>query len=259
MSNYPYCILSTRYEAVDYKVPTLPEKPVEPQLKLVKKNWFEKLILWCDEYDDQLINERRKMRYAQQMEQYNRDLRLYQEEIGRILSDTNIDIFRQGERKKIIGSMDTGEELQRDIQKGRYEESFYLLLKNAFGEKVVNSIEFTLPNGNAFVPDAAYINRSTGLCIDIEIDEPYSLPEGKPIHYIGIDDYRNNYFAQKGWFVVRFAEEQIAKYPNECIRFIKAFIDNLIVGKIPTFDYPISRWTMAESYEMANKGYRSSY
>ncbi len=118
MSNYPYCILSTRYEAVDCKVSTLPEKPVEPQLKLVKKNWFEKLILWCDEYDDQLINERRKMRYAQQMEQYNRDLRLYQEEIGRILSDTNIDIFRQGERKKIIGSMDTGEELQRDVQKG---------------------------------------------------------------------------------------------------------------------------------------------
>lgn len=251
--------MSTRYLAINHRIPTLPEKPKEPTLKLVKKNWFEKLILWCDDEDDQSINERRKEKYAQQMEQYNRDMASYRREVNHILSETNVSIFRQKEREKNIGATNTGKELQRDVQIGKYEEYFMRFLINAFGCKITNSIEFTLPNGNAYVPDAAYIDPKTGLCIDIEIDEPYSLPGKKPIHYIGVDDYRNNYFSQKGWFVIRFAEEQVAKYPNECITFLKEFIDNLTKGIQPIFKHTVKRWSLAEAYAMANSEYRLSY
>lgn len=259
MSSYPYIVLSARYQAINHKIPTLPNKPKEPELKLVKKNWFEKLILWCDDYDDEDINERRKKRYAQQMEQYYQDMESYRREVNLILSDTNISIFRQKEREKNIGARSIGGELQRDVQKGRYEESFVRFLASIFGDKITNSIEFTLPNGNAYVPDAAYIDRASGLCIDIEIDEPYSLPDGKPIHYIGCDDYRNNYFSQKGWFVVRFAEEQVAKYPEECITFLKEFINNLANGTLPSFTHKTKRWSLAEAFAMANSSYRSNY
>lgn len=51
------------------------------------------------------------------------------------------------------------------------------LLIAHFGGKIHTSLELCLPSGSGYIPDIAYIDDTTGLCIDIEIDEPYSLPE----------------------------------------------------------------------------------
>ena len=260
MSKYPVVILSAQYRAVEHLFPQLPEKPKEPELKLIKKNWFERMILWCDDYDDIQINAQRKLRYEQQMIQYRQDLAAYEKKVDDALSDTSLSIFREIEREKRLNSSSRGDELSREVQKGRHEILFVKKLRDAFGDKITDKIEFTLPNGNAFVPDAAYIDPSTGLCIDIEVDEPYTLPERKPIHYIGgPDEYRNSFFSDKGWFVIRFAEGQIAKHPDECIGFIKDFISNLKIGKIPSFDYHIDRWTIGEACVLAKNNYRQSY
>lgn len=260
MNDYPIIVRSIRYQAVDNLMPTLPEKPMEPELKLVKKNWFEKLILWCDDYDDQEINNRRTERYEEQMRKYRKDLVLYQSKVNEILSETNISIFRQLERERKISTTSRGEDLDHDVIKGRYEKSFVTLLKEHFSSKITDQIEFTLPNGNSFVPDAAYIDSVSGLCIDIEIDEPYTIPDGKPIHYIGgSDDYRNNFFAERGWFVIRFAEEQVAKYPKECITFIEQFISMLSVGAIPIFRYPVNRWSYSDSHSLFLNNFRQTY
>ena len=248
------------YKAVEYLLPKLPEKPKEPELKLIKKNWFEKLILWCDEYDDMQINNQRKERYEEQMVKYREDLGRYQQKVDEILSDTSISVFREIEREKRINTTNRGEELSHDVQKGRYEEFFLGKLKDSFGPIITNRIEFTLPNGNAFVPDAAYIDSSTGLCIDIEIDEPYTIPGGMPIHYIGgPDDYRNSFFSNMGWFVIRFAEEQVAKHHEECILFIKGFISQLKSGTIPEFSFTVNQWTRLEANYMYITSYRQTY
>ena len=55
MSSYPYIVFSDRYIKINQQLPSLPEEPTKPELKLVKKKWFEKLILWCDDYDDECI------------------------------------------------------------------------------------------------------------------------------------------------------------------------------------------------------------
>lgn len=260
MSKYPIVILSARYRAVEHLIPQLPEKPKEPELNLIKKNWFERMILWCDEYDDMQINAQRKLRYEQQMIQYKQNLAAYERKVRDVLSDTSLSIFREIERKKRLYPSSRGDELKREVQKGRHEVFFVKKLKDAFGDKITDKIEFTLPNGNAFVPDATYIDSSTGLCIDIEVDEPYTIPEGVPIHYIGgPDEYRNSFFSDKGWFVIRFAEEQIAKHSNECISFIKNFISNLMIGRIPSFDYPVDQWTKGDAYLMSECNYRQSY
>ncbi len=260
MSSYPIVVLSKRYQSVEHLLPELPEKPKEPELKLVKKNWFEKLILWCDDYDDMQINNQRKVRYEQQMEKYRQDLTVYQNTVKEILSDTNISIFRKIERERKIGAQSFGEELHRDVLKGKYEVSFVGLLTQEFGGKITDRISFTLPNGNSFVPDAAYIDSTTGLCVDIEIDEPYSIPEKHPIHYIeGPDDYRNEFFSTKGWFVIRFAEEQVAKHPKECIIFIKDFVSLLNMGTTPSFAFPVNRWTQSDAILLSSNNYRQTY
>lgn len=260
MSNYPLVILSKRYQSVEHLLPELPEKPKEPELKLIKKNWFEKMILWCDEYDDMQINNQRKIRYESQMIKYRQDLAVYQNAVKEILSDTNISIFREIEREKKIGAQSQGEELNRDVLKGKHEVTFVRLLSQEFGSKITDKISFTLPNGNSFVPDAAYIDSASGLCIDIEIDEPYSIPERHPIHYIGgPDDYRNDFFSAKGWFVIRFAEEQVAKHPRECITFVKDFISQLRMGTIPSFAYPIKRWSQSDAFALSSNNYRQTY
>jgi very-short-patch-repair endonuclease len=259
MSSYPVLVKSSRYESVQYLKPQLPEKPKEPELKLVKKNWFEKLILWCDDYDDECINNQRKERYAIQMEEYRRKLSDYHRKVNEILSETQLNIFRKAEREKAIQAYDSGSPLAHDVRKGRHEEEFYSRLRSRFGDKITNSIEFVLPNGNAFVPDAAYVDKQSGLCIDIEIDEPYTIPERIPIHCIGEDDYRNSYFSARGWFVIRFAEEQVARYPDACISYINSFINGILDNEIPFFDHQIERWTRLEAYRMADKNIRERY
>ena len=260
MSSYPIVVLSLRYQRVENLVPKLPEKLKEPELKLIKKNWFEKLILWCDEYDDMEINNQRKARYEEKMVEYRQQLADYQRTVKEILSETNISIFRQKEREQRLSASSQGEELSRDVLKGKYEAIFLQKLKGVFGDKISDRKEFTLPNGNAFVPDATYIDSSSGLCIDIEIDEPYAMPDGKPIHYIdGPDEYRNAFFASHGWFVIRFAEEQIARHSNECISFIQGFLEQLKMGTIPSFPFPIEQWTYGDAYRLFNNNYRQTY
>ena len=61
--------------------------------------------------------------------------------------------------------------------------------------------------------------------IDIEIDEPYDLSENKEIHYIGCgDEARNDYFTSKGWFVLRFSEQNIIENIQECVQLIEDLI-----------------------------------
>ncbi len=75
--------------------------------------------------------------------------------------------------------------------------------------------------------------------MDIEIDEPYVLNTGEPIHfdyckkytkfridrtYQSIDAYRNSLFQMHGWFVVRFTEEQVFNHSEACCKFLSQII-----------------------------------
>jgi len=70
--------------------------------------------------------------------------------------------------------------------------------------------------------------------IDIEIDEPYCGYEKRPTHFQGIDIERNIDFLNRGWIVIRFAEEQIIKKPENCCYIIA----NLLSEIIPEYQIP---------------------
>lgn len=261
MKAYPIFCKSESFIQVENSKPTLPNKPeLPPPPKLIKKNWFEKLILFTDEPQDQVINAKRTQRYTEELIVYEQELAKYKIRVSEILTDTNIKIFHLAKKKEALGNTFFASTSARDTLKGRYEDLFFPYLKKKFGDLIFTNLEFSLPNGNAFVPDFSYVNKRTGLCIDIEIDEPYTIESKKPIHFIGEDDYRNSYFSSKGWFVIRFAEIQIANHPVDCCNYIEECIESIISGNMqPEFRFKVEQWDYSKAQEMAMSNYRNHY
>lgn len=124
--------------------------------------------------------------------------------------------------------------------------------------------------GNSYYyPD--FIIEEENLTFDIEIDEPYSGNDGKPIHYIDskygislycIDEERNEWFTSHKWIVIRFAEEQIFKDPQVCVEFIKSFISELKNAEVKSHsdaNFLVEKWTKEKAYQYAYQRYRHSY
>jgi len=114
---------------------------------------------------------------------------------------------------------------------------------------------------NTYYPDLTLICPITGLHINIEIDEPYTLSDKLPIHYFGEDEKRNNYFLDHNWCVVRFTEEQVIKHPEEAVGTIISIIRS-ITNLEPSYKSSLKRfkvWTYEDAVIMANKNYRQKY
>ena len=108
-------------------------------------------------------------------------------------------------------------------KEGRAEKLFQKHLDSYFPNKIYANL--TCQNSNygrdyKYTPDAVYIDRSTGLYIDIEVDEPYTFSEEKAIHYYNChtDCRRNDFFLERGWIVIRFSEQQVVCCPDSCCK-----------------------------------------
>lgn len=148
--------------------------------------------------------------------------------------------------------------------------------ENAFETKLRNTLPFdsnyevigdanlcTVYSVRPYEPDIAIVEKSykTGLRIDIEIDEPYSAIDNKPIHYIGCgDDYRDKVFNNLGWLVIRFSEKQIFQETDKCIAYIQRIMsvaDKDFHRTVPMGQpLPDKRWTEAEAKIMIVEKYR---
>lgn len=144
-------------------------------------------------------------------------------------------------------------------KRGRTELMFLNRLFKEFGHQIKVDVS---PDGINYFPDFTFVCEKTGLHIDIEIDEPYSIMEKEPIHYLqSDDDYRNECFLVQNWCVIRFAEKQIVLQSDQCIQFIRDFVKS-IQNKSLSFIHniePVERWTYEESLVMAFNNSRDSY
>src|SRR5690606_20359434 len=137
-------------------------------------------------------------------------------------------------------------------------------------------IHCLLPSDFPYSCDILIKHLTTGILIDIEIDEPYVMDSKIPIHYVkeGNDgrllhvqydrDIELSEFHK--WIIVRFAEEQIARCPELCCDFIFNVIG--YITKDQRFDpmqmeiddeFYIKAWTIEESIIMSNSHYRLNY
>lgn len=147
----------------------------------------------------------------------------------------------------------------KNNQKGVLEDYFYdFLTENLKGilyRQITNSVSIKILDKN-YEPDFFIKANNKNFCI--EIDEPYTLNyEGNfiPIHYIGIDEDRNKMMSKAGISVIRFSEEQIMKYPNECIKFIEEFIEKENAEMINE----VNAWSKEDCCHLIEIKYRNSY
>jgi hypothetical protein len=155
---------------------------------------------------------------------------------------------------------------KNEVVKGVSEKDFIDLLKKSFPGHGREAGALDIPGtqlDRVYSPDA--ILNLGEIFIDIEIDEPYVGSTRRPTHCINSYDVdRNKVFSENGWMVVRFAEEQIVKQPDECIFFLVdliSTIDSNLWFTPTSMSWPslVPQWTMAQAEKMAKEGYREKY
>lgn len=140
---------------------------------------------------------------------------------------------------------------------------YWYYLNRYFPDKIQRNYSFL-----SYTPDFIYCDDKHKLYIDIEIDEPYIYETGEPTHYqrLKSETKRNETFLGIGWLVMRFAEEQIIRYPESCCKTIAQVIakftkDNSILTQFNhiTDLELIPQWTEPQARQLAQEKYRNTY
>ncbi|MDJ0594778.1 MAG: hypothetical protein QNJ72_33180 [Pleurocapsa sp. MO_226.B13] len=159
--------------------------------------------------------------------------------------------------------------------KGLSESYFISYLQKWFDYpwRIIEHCQF---QGERYTPTADFIliNDDLKLGIDLEIDEPYTIKESMPIHLVEDRKYiiRDKFFLGLGYIVIRFAEYQIAKYPDYCclhiVRVLNQFLDRELKISVPQGteiqplkpqDWRVKTWTLKEAKIMSERKIRDSY
>lgn len=150
---------------------------------------------------------------------------------------------------------------------GASEKLFEDVLIRSFGDWV-RPQEMMLPPEHKlhYTADFLIVEPTTGLHLDIEVDESICFKTGKATHFIGDDDYRNKCFIDANWVVIRFAEEQVSSQPVRCCRFIANVIAGCTGNKskveqfkeVPRLD-KVQQWTKGQALKLKKSHYRQSY
>lgn len=122
--------------------------------------------------------------------------------------------------------------LGRTNKLGYTEKSFYNQLNKYFSSdfKVYNDRHILHRNNyTAYEPDFLLINEKNekNIFIDIEIDEPYDGISRVPTHELNRDIYRDLFFTNRGYIVIRFTEKQIFEEAKECCIYISNVIKSI--------------------------------
>lgn len=224
-----------------------------------------------------LNNQESAARYQRQLLDYQRQLSEYEErQMGRLqLKGKGYERYlqdllnRQNRlRALLLGCVQPPLKQESTAQQGVSEHTFYYWLLRYFPQ-VCQGGEFPIPDTSfRYSADFILYHKSSGLALDLEIDEPYEGRSGTPHHCSDDpkDARRNQFFLERNWVVVRFSEWQVVKHPVSCCKVIAS-----VVAQI-TGDYsilipfqgivdlpPRKQWTTKEAARMAKERYRDTY
>lgn len=155
---------------------------------------------------------------------------------------------------------------KRGFTEAGFEKKLIISFAQLINYRILSDVSILPVNDvHPYELDIAIIEKENhlGIRIDIEIDEPYTGYEHKPIHYIGCgDEYRDANLCNLGWIVIRFSEKQVYTEAEKCISYVKyilSLIDKSLSGSDIVLPRTDKRWTSTEAVIMAAKGYRESY
>jgi hypothetical protein len=156
-------------------------------------------------------------------------------------------------------------------RRGYKEALFQAAIESYFGNEFQILGDARLDTGREsrpFEPDIAIIDKkyNSNLRIDIEIDEPYAGISRQPTHCIGEDIFRDNYFKDRGWIVIRLSEYQVHLSEGSSLKFIaetiKAAIPNYIIpsdlSKLPSLAKD-KLWDTLQAQKWEKDNYREKY
>lgn len=215
--------------------------------------------------------EKRFAKHQKDKEAYNVQLKVYNEKILHLQDPKNINSFRKNESIKIFKKALQLIKSDFSSKRGISEDNFINELLKYFPNDIQynKSVGFEASDVELqYQPDIIIIEPETQLHVDIEIDEPYTILDNTPIHFYNNpnDIRRNKFFQKNGWLVIRFAEEQVVRFPKECCGFIAKTISEVTGSRSfersdlkSTHVDIIKVWSKDEAIKMSQLKYRSSY
>ncbi len=228
---------------------------------------IEAIAYWRS-YSDRLKNYRlRADKYELRRQKYYAEKLAYYQRVEDATDPLVLHLDLRQKLAPILAAIQPPDGFSHDAPRGASEAEFMKHLERWFAEYIhEGALVRKEGSDRACTADFSYIDKVSGLHIDIEVDEPYIYGKKEPIHYIGKDEWRNELFNSRGWPVIRFCESQIICYPDSCCKEIAKLV-SMVTGDKEHFakfgDIPslprIKRWTKAEAIQMANQLYRDSY
>ena len=219
-----------------------------------------------------------KKKYLKEKNDFQNNKRNYESTLKKYYHEIALneeDFFKLKNKEKISSVLRKSRySIGTDYIKGKSHKFFLNHLIHHFGSKLNNSKgileSLTYLNNyftnkptffNPYVSDFAYVNDEIGLVLLIEIDEPYTLQNKEPIHLN--DNDRNTFFLELNWVIIRFSEEQVLVYANECCNLISELIlkfekpsnKDMLINSLPF----IERWNDFNIYRLINSNYRENY
>lgn len=186
--------------------------------------------------------------------------KLEKEKIDKLIKSNYQDVSRKFYKEKLQPIL-SFRKLANSNNRGKSEIFFLSKLHENFNTQIFVDIIPSIGK-NPFQPDFLIVCNETNFHIDIEIDEPYSVEKGLPIHHDrSNDNERNDFFNEINWGVIRFTEKQIIENTYECINLIQNVLYS-IRNKENSFSHEVplyKKWTYEEALIMSNNGYRNTY
>lgn len=218
------------------------------------------------------LNDRELIRYNDELRNQTIREREWEQDVADIiLNSTSVRQFQLDLTKQKLRSTRPHDSEDNNIPKGTCELTFKRYLAHHFSNSRIRTgleLKGYSYDPSPYFPDFAYIDLDSKLHIDIEIDEPYSCNSKTPTHYLNaeVDGDWNGFFLKKGWIIIRFAEEQVARYPDSCCKIIAEIICD-ITGEdcfsrqmIHFKDLPHEKqWSEEEAKNMAINNYKNKY
>lgn len=181
------------------------------------------IMIYLGNKGEEFDNKKNYEEYKKNFQIYIENLKKYNE----LVSKVNTDKFQLIERhkRKIIIFEDNRKQIFKNLEilddnavkKGISEEFFHRFLLKYSDITVYKSIKYSY-----YYPDLILVKSN--IVTILEIDEPYANDTKEPIHFDNTDKNRDDYFISKNFIIIRFTEEQILNYTEECLEIINEII-----------------------------------
>lgn len=233
--------------------------------------------------------------FLQEMEKYKTECKEIQESNQRlqILKKEileNIDNYKKEKKTEVLKSYKeptTVNHLDNKNRVGASEKMFATYLLKYFHSLVsIDECLFFSDNHTSGTVYPDFIIKCEQFILAVEIDEPYSIADQKPIHFLTkwthpttlcihdstVDEKNEYYYKENNWCVVRFTENQIANNPVACCKYIADIMCKLTDIEHITH-FPILKidnlkntkalieekaWTEQEAYTLIEQKYRDT-